>query len=99
MHTPCGKNHDDTVPPKAVSFLPYVDSPTSILTHILKCVHEVTVAPGTPCYLYVSPYHDTNDVPVANERFDWSFNDADLCVDSWKVMMYSDILGEFSCMV
>jgi hypothetical protein len=24
--------------------------------------------------------------------FDWSFNDADLPVDNWKVMMYSEIL-------
>jgi p38 MAP kinase len=43
---------------------------------------------------YVSPYHDPTDEPVANEKFDWSFNDADLPVDTWKVMMYSEILGE-----
>ncbi|GAA5888445.1 hypothetical protein JCM6882_008622 [Rhodosporidiobolus microsporus] len=24
--------------------------------------------------------------------FDWSFNDADLPVDTWKIMMYSEIL-------
>ncbi|KAG8852691.1 MAPK protein hog1 [Tulasnella sp. 330] len=41
---------------------------------------------------YVSPYHDPTDEPVANEKFDWSFNDADLPVDTWKVMMYSEIL-------
>lgn len=43
---------------------------------------------------YVSPYHDPTDEPTAVEKFDWSFNDADLPVDTWKVMMYSEILGE-----
>ncbi len=42
---------------------------------------------------YVSLYHDPTDEPVAGEKFDWSFNDADLPVDTWKVMMYSEILG------
>lgn len=41
---------------------------------------------------YVAPYHDPTDEPVAAEKFDWSFNDADLPVDTWKVMMYSEIL-------
>ena len=42
---------------------------------------------------YVAPYHDSSDEPEAKEQFDWSFNDADLPVDTWKVMMYSEILG------
>ena len=46
---------------------------------------------------YVAPYHDPTDEPEAAEKFDWSFNDADLPVDTWKVMMYSEILGEYSC--
>ncbi|EZF23195.1 CMGC/MAPK/P38 protein kinase, variant 4 [Trichophyton rubrum D6] len=41
---------------------------------------------------YLAPYHDPTDEPVAGERFDWSFNDAELPVDSWKIMMYSEIL-------
>ncbi len=45
---------------------------------------------------YLAPYHDPTDEPVAAEVFDWSFNDADLPVDTWKVMMYSEILGECS---
>jgi p38 MAP kinase len=36
---------------------------------------------------YLSPYHDPADEPVAGEKFDWSFNDADLPVDTWKIMM------------
>lgn len=44
-------------------------------------------------HTYVAPYHDPTDEPVAAEKFDWSFNDADLPVDTWKVMMYSEILG------
>lgn len=42
---------------------------------------------------YVQPYHDPSDEPDAKQKFDWSFNDADLPVDTWKVMMYSEILG------
>ncbi|SGY53481.1 BQ5605_C006g03764 [Microbotryum silenes-dioicae] len=41
---------------------------------------------------YLAPYHDPSDEPVAPEAFDWSFNDADLPVDTWKIMMYSEIL-------
>lgn len=41
---------------------------------------------------YVAPYHDPTDEPVAGDKFDWSFNDADLPTDTWKVMMYSEIL-------
>lgn len=37
---------------------------------------------------YLAPYHDPTDEPVAEEKFDWSFNDADLPVDTWKIMMY-----------
>jgi len=37
---------------------------------------------------YLAPYHDPSDEPVAEEKFDWSFNDADLPVDTWKIMMY-----------
>ena len=36
---------------------------------------------------YLAPYHDPADEPVAEEKFDWSFNDADLPVDTWKIMM------------
>lgn len=36
---------------------------------------------------YLSPYHDPTDEPEATEKFDWSFNDADLPVDTWKIMM------------
>ncbi|KAJ7829567.1 hypothetical protein B0H14DRAFT_2323081, partial [Mycena olivaceomarginata] len=39
---------------------------------------------------YVSIYHDPTDEPVAAEKFDWSFNDANLPVDTWKVMTYTD---------
>jgi p38 MAP kinase len=48
---------------------------------------------------YVAPYHDPTDEPVADEKFDWSFNDADLPVDTWKVMMYSEILGAWNLLI
>lgn len=39
---------------------------------------------------YLTPYHDPTDEPIAEEKFDWSFNDADLPVDTWKIMMCDD---------
>jgi p38 MAP kinase len=47
----------------------------------------------------VAPYHDPSDEPVAAEKFDWSFNDADLPIDTWKVMMYGEILGTASMQI
>ena len=41
---------------------------------------------------YLAPYHDPTDEPVAQEKFDWSFNDADLPVDTWKIMMYVSLI-------
>lgn len=41
---------------------------------------------------YLAPYHEPSDEPIAESKFDWSFNDADLPVDNWKVMMYTEIL-------
>lgn len=49
-------------------------------------------APDGLAHEYLAPYHDPTDEPAAAEKFDWSFNDADLPVDTWKVMMYSEIL-------
>lgn len=40
---------------------------------------------------YLAPYHDPSDEPVSEEKFDWSFNDADLPVDTWKIMMYEQL--------
>jgi p38 MAP kinase len=44
-------------------------------------------APEALAHEYLAPYHDPTDEPVADEKFDWSFNDADLPVDTWKIMM------------
>lgn len=41
---------------------------------------------------YMEPYHDPTDEPICESKFDWSFNDADLPADTWRVMMYSEIL-------
>ncbi|CAL9732797.1 mitogen-activated protein kinase Hog1p [Monosporozyma unispora] len=41
---------------------------------------------------YLAPYHDPTDEPVAEAKFDWHFNDADLPVETWRIMMYSEIL-------
>jgi p38 MAP kinase len=47
---------------------------------------RITAAEGL-AHPYLGPYHDPADEPVAAEKFDWSFNDADLPVDTWKIMM------------
>ncbi len=52
---------------------------------------RITAAEGL-AHPYLAPYHDPTDEPVAEEKFDWSFNEADLPVDTWRVMMYSEIL-------
>ncbi|CAG8739878.1 7324_t:CDS:10 [Dentiscutata erythropus] len=49
-------------------------------------------APEALAHKYLEPYHDESDEPVANEAFDWSFDDTDLPIDDWKVMMYREIL-------
>ncbi|KAH7101883.1 mitogen activated protein kinase [Auriculariales sp. MPI-PUGE-AT-0066] len=43
-------------------------------------------------HVYVQPYHEPADEPIAESPFDWSFNEADLPIDTWKVMMYSEIV-------
>lgn len=48
---------------------------------------------------YLAPYHDPTDEPEADVKFDWSFNDADLPVDTWKIMMYVYPLGLSECLV
>jgi p38 MAP kinase len=44
---------------------------------------------------YLQPYHDPTDEPEAGEKFDWSFNDADLPVDTWKVQPALNIEVDF----
>ena len=41
---------------------------------------------------YLSPYHDPSDEPISEKPFDWSFTNNELPVESWKVMMYQEIL-------
>ncbi|KAL5343496.1 mitogen-activated protein kinase mpkC [Aspergillus crustosus] len=44
---------------------------------------------------FMAPYHDPSDEPIAAEKFDWSFNDAELPKDDWKIMIYSEVLDFF----
>ena len=37
---------------------------------------------------YLAPYHDPTDEPVAEGLFDWTFDNADLPADIWKIKMY-----------
>ncbi len=40
---------------------------------------------------YLLPFHDPTDEPVAEEKFDWSFDDAHGPVIMWKLMMYAQL--------
>ncbi|KAJ5911260.1 Mitogen-activated protein kinase HOG1 [Penicillium subrubescens] len=44
---------------------------------------------------YLSVYHDPSDEPTANQTFDWSSIDADHGIDTWKTLVYSEILDHF----
>ena len=38
---------------------------------------------------YLERYHDPSDEPVARQKFDWTFNDAQIPQATWKWMMYA----------
>lgn len=48
-------------------------------------------SPEALTHEYLQPYHDPSDEPVSDVKFDWSFNDVDLPVDEWKIMMYEQL--------
>lgn len=48
---------------------------------------RITAAEGLKSQ-YLAPYHDPDDEPEAEEKFEWSFLDADLPSDVWKTVMY-----------
>jgi len=56
--------------------------------------HKRIDAAQSLSHSYVAPYHDPSDEPISPQRFDWSFNDADLPVSKWMSMIYTEILGE-----
>ena len=37
---------------------------------------------------YLTPYHDPTDEPVADTKFDWSYNDSNLPVETWNILMF-----------
>ncbi|KIM98645.1 hypothetical protein OIDMADRAFT_202418 [Oidiodendron maius Zn] len=41
---------------------------------------------------YLHSYHEPLDEPVARGKFDWSFSDTNLPIDTWKIMIYSEII-------
>ncbi|KAJ5580658.1 hypothetical protein N7450_006959 [Penicillium hetheringtonii] len=41
---------------------------------------------------FLEPYHDPDDEPVATEKCDWAFLEADLPADMWKTVMYAEVL-------
>lgn len=99
------KSYAQQIPKVSTDYRLFVQSRFSYYTSIaLDLLEKMLVFDprkrinATECleHEYVAPYHDPTDEPVAGEVFDWSFNDADLPVDTWKVMMYSEILGAFA---
>ena len=49
--------------------------------------NRITAAEGLVSQ-YLAPYHDPNDEPVADEKFEWSFLDTGLPIEVWKNIMY-----------
>ncbi|GJN72484.1 MAPK protein hog1 [Purpureocillium lilacinum] len=41
---------------------------------------------------YLSQYHDPTDEPTATEEFDWIFDDAEMDVETWKLMTSVQLL-------
>ncbi|GMM37373.1 mitogen-activated protein kinase [Saccharomycopsis crataegensis] len=41
---------------------------------------------------YLEAFHDPDDEPVAEHIFDWSFTEADLPVETWRAMMYGEVI-------
>jgi p38 MAP kinase len=54
---------------------------------------ERIVASASLTHSYLAPYHDPTDEPEATKKFDWTFNDANLPVETWKTMMYDEVLS------
>lgn len=48
---------------------------------------ERITAANALTHSFVWPYHDVDDEPVAHDKFDWSFNDGELPLETWKVLM------------
>ena len=47
---------------------------------------------------HLTRFHDPADESEANEKFDWSFNQADLSADTWKVRtILSKLIGRSQC--
>jgi p38 MAP kinase len=40
---------------------------------------------------YLSLYHDPTDEPLAEEKFHWLLNNADLPVNAWKILIYEQL--------
>lgn len=57
---------------------------------VLDPKKRATAANGL-AHEYLALYHDPTDEPVAEEKFERSFNNADLSVDTWKDMMYEQL--------
>ncbi len=93
---PLGKPHKVYHQPRNILLiLPSLPAALDLLEKMLVFDPRTRInATDALAHEYLAPYHDPTDEPVAAEVFDWSFNDADLPVDTWKVMMYSEILGE-----
>ncbi|GKZ76992.1 MAPK protein hog1 [Aspergillus niger] len=41
---------------------------------------------------YLSVYHDPTDEPVAEQMFDWSFNEVAHSIDELKIMIYTEVV-------
>ncbi|KAJ5477730.1 hypothetical protein N7530_003239 [Penicillium desertorum] len=41
---------------------------------------------------YLALYHDPTDEPVAQKKFDWTFNESNLSENAWKSKLYAEVI-------
>ncbi|KAJ5118940.1 mitogen-activated protein kinase Hog1 [Penicillium atrosanguineum] len=41
---------------------------------------------------YLAPYHDPEDEPVVKTPFDWSFDNAEVSIETWKAAIYKEVV-------
>ena len=39
-------------------------------------------------YEYLAPYHNLTNEPIADKKFNWRYNDANLPEETWKILMF-----------
>ncbi|KAJ5477243.1 Mitogen-activated protein kinase HOG1 [Penicillium diatomitis] len=93
-----GRNHTD-------QFLIIADLLGSIPSEVIKTICSKSLLVWDPVkrikadaallHPYLSAYHDPADEPIARDPFDWASLDVDHSLETWKTLVYYEILDHF----